>query len=148
MNIIHRTLSPVGFLHCVWLWLDRSTNAGAVIARQVGYGLLSGRTDPLTTFLAALMQISLHRWVIARFSNVACQFSVSTWHTSGSISASGYVLEKVQDGLALIAQKSPSLLIRVQPYSHKKSSKTSYKVHKISKFRQYFSKPVTDSLLT
>ena len=82
------------------------------------------------------------------FSNVACQFSVFTWHTSGCISASGYVLEKVQDGLALIAPKSPSLLIRVQPYSHKKSSKASYKVHKISKFRQYFSKPVTDSLLT
>ena len=90
----------------------------------------------------------LHRWVIARFSNVACQFSVSTWHTSGCISASGYVLEKVQDGLALIAQKSPSLLIRFHPHSHKKSSKTSYIVHKNSKFRQYFSKPVTDSLLT
>ncbi|MGN0997965.1 MAG: hypothetical protein ACI4PO_00260, partial [Faecousia sp.] len=29
-----------------------------VIARQVGHGLFSGRTDPLTTFLAALMQIS------------------------------------------------------------------------------------------
>ena len=42
--------------HCVELWLGRSTNAGAVIARQVGHGLLSGRTDPLTTFLAALMQ--------------------------------------------------------------------------------------------
>ena len=51
----------------MWLWLDRSTNAGAVIARQAGHDLLSGRTDPLTTFLAALMQIALHRWVIARF---------------------------------------------------------------------------------
>ena len=44
------------------------------------------------------------------FSNVACQFSVSTWHTSGCISASGYVLEKVQDGLSVVAQKAPHYL--------------------------------------
>jgi hypothetical protein len=69
------------------------------MARQVGHGLFFGRTDPLSTFLAAFMQTSLHRWVIARFSNVACQFSISTWHTSGCFSASGYLLEKVQDGL-------------------------------------------------
>ena len=36
---------------------DRSTNAGAVIARQIGHDLLSGRSDPLPTLLAAFMQI-------------------------------------------------------------------------------------------
>ena len=40
----------------------------------------------------------------------ACQFSVSTWHTSGCISVSGYVLEKVQDGLSVVAQKAPHYL--------------------------------------
>ena len=35
---------------------DRSTNAGAVIARQIGHDLLSGRSDPLPTLLAAFMQ--------------------------------------------------------------------------------------------
>jgi hypothetical protein len=37
---------------------DRSTNAGAVIARQIGHDLLSGRSDPLPTFNAAFMQVS------------------------------------------------------------------------------------------
>ena len=36
---------------------DRSTNAGAVIARQIGHDLLSGRLDPLPTLLAAFMQL-------------------------------------------------------------------------------------------
>ena len=35
---------------------DRSTNAGAVIARQIGHDLLSGRSDPLPTLFAAFMQ--------------------------------------------------------------------------------------------
>ena len=122
----------------MWLWLDRSTNAGAVIARQVGHGLLSGRTDPLTTFLAALMQIPLHRWVIARFSNVACQFSVSTWHTSGCISASGYVLEKVQDGLALIAKKAPHYLSVFSHIRTRKVQKLPIKFIKILSFDSIF----------
>ena len=37
---------------------DRSTNAGAVIARQIGHDLLSGQSDPLPTFNAAFMQVS------------------------------------------------------------------------------------------
>ena len=36
---------------------DRSTNAGAVIARQIGHDLFSGRSDPLPTLFAAFMQI-------------------------------------------------------------------------------------------
>ena len=44
---------------------DRSTNAGAVIARQIGHDLLSGRSDPLPTLFAAFMQTSLHRWIFA-----------------------------------------------------------------------------------
>ena len=44
---------------------DRSTNAGAVIARQIGHDLLSGRSDPLPTLFAAFMQRSLHRWIFA-----------------------------------------------------------------------------------
>ena len=36
---------------------DRSTNAGAVIARQIVHDLLFGRLDPLPTLLAAFMQI-------------------------------------------------------------------------------------------
>ena len=50
--------------------------------------------------------VFLHRWVIARFSNVACQFSVCTWHTSGCISASGYAIEEVHERLFLMIQKS------------------------------------------
>ena len=44
---------------------DRSTNAGAVIARQIGHDLLSGRSDPLPTLSAAFMHINLHRWIFA-----------------------------------------------------------------------------------
>ena len=33
-------------------------HAGAVIARQIGHDLLSGRLDPLPTLLAAFMQLS------------------------------------------------------------------------------------------
>ena len=46
-------------------FLDRSPNAGAVIARQSGHDLLSGRSVPLPTLLAAFMQISPHRWIFA-----------------------------------------------------------------------------------
>ena len=40
-------------------------HAGAVIARQIGHDLLSGRLDPLPTLFAAFMQIDLHRWIFA-----------------------------------------------------------------------------------
>ena len=82
-------------------------------------------------------------------SSVACQFSVCTWHTSGCISASGYVLEKVHMGFfPMLQRSSPLLFIQFQPASYKNSSKTSYKIHKNSKFRQYFLEPITDYLLT
>ncbi len=74
---------------------DRSTNAGAVIARQIGHDLLSGRSDPLPTLSAAFMQSSCTGGS-SRSLQCRCPFSVFTRHTSGCISASGYALYKVQ----------------------------------------------------
>ena len=74
---------------------DRSTNAGAVIARQIGHNLLSGRSDPLPTLIAAFMQI-LCTGGSSRSLQCRCPFSVFTRHTNGCISVSGYTLYKVQ----------------------------------------------------
>ncbi len=74
---------------------DRSTNAGAVIARQIGHDLLSGRSDPLPTLLAAFMQI-VCTGGSSRSLQCRCPFSVFTRHTNGCISVSGYALYKVQ----------------------------------------------------
>ena len=82
--------------------------------------------------------VSLHRWVIARFSNVACQFSVSTWHTSGCISASGYVLEKVQDGLSVVAQKAPHYLSGFRNALSRKNQKLPIKFIKDFSFDSIF----------
>ena len=73
---------------------DRSTNVGAVIARQIGHDLLSGRSDPLPTLLAAFMQI-LCTGGSSRSLQCRCPFSVFTRHTNGCISVSGYALRKV-----------------------------------------------------
>lgn len=75
---------------------DRSTNAGAVIARQIGHDLLFGRSDPLPTLLAAFMQI-LYTDGSSRSLQCCCPFSVFTRHTNGRISVSGYSLEKVRE---------------------------------------------------
>ena len=75
---------------------DRSTNAGAVIARQIGHDLLSGRSDPLPTLLAAFMQI-VCTGGSSRSLQCRCPFSVFTRHTNGCISVSGYSLEKVRE---------------------------------------------------
>ena len=72
------------------------------------------------------------------FSNVACQFSVSTWHTSGCISAPGYVLEKVQDGLALIAKKAPHYLSVFSHIRTRKVQKLPIKFIKILSFDSIF----------
>ena len=73
---------------------DRSTNAGAVIARQIGHDLLSGRSGPLPTLFAAFMQVYCTGGS-SRFLQCRCPFSVFTRHTNGCISVSGYSLEKV-----------------------------------------------------
>ena len=75
---------------------DRSTNAGAVIAKQIGHDLLSGRSDPLPTLFAAFMQI-LCTGGSSRSLQCCCPFSVFTRHTNGCISVSGYSLEKVRE---------------------------------------------------
>ena len=75
---------------------DRSTNAGAVIARQIGHDLLSGRSDPLPTLLAAFMQI-LCTDGSSRSLQCRCPFSIFTRHTNGCISVSGYSLWKVHE---------------------------------------------------
>ena len=74
---------------------DRSTNAGAVIARQISHNLLSGRSDPLPTLLAAFMQVDCTGGS-SRSLQCRCPFSVFTRHTNGCISVSGYSLFKVQ----------------------------------------------------
>ena len=75
---------------------DRSTNAGAVIARQIGHDLLSGRSDPLPTLLAAFMQI-VCTGGSSRSLQCRCPFSIFTRHTNGCISVSGYALGKVHE---------------------------------------------------
>ena len=55
------------------LFQDRSTNAGAVIARQIGHDLLSGRLDPLPILLAAFMQLPAQMDLRAP-SNVAAHY--------------------------------------------------------------------------
>ena len=84
---------------------DRSTNAGAVIARQIGHDLLSGRSDPLPTLLAAFMQI-LCTGGSSRSLQCRCPFSVFTRHTNGCISVSGYSLRKVHEKAFSGFQKS------------------------------------------
>ena len=84
---------------------DRSTNAGAVIARQIGHDLLSGRSDPLPTLLAAFMQI-LCTGGSSRSLQCCCPFSVFTRHTNGCISVSGYSLRKVHEKAFSGFQKS------------------------------------------
>ena len=101
----------------------RSTNAGAVIARQIGHDLLSGRSDPLPTLLAAFMQIPCTGGS-SRSLQCRCPFSVFTRHTNGCISVSGYALYKVQ-----VKSIPFSLFCRFPDSSNKKSSKRSQKLH-------------------
>ena len=84
---------------------DRSTNAGAVIARQIGHDLLSGRSDPLPTLLAAFMQI-ICTGGSSRSLQWRCPFSIFTRHTNGCISVSGYSLCKVRLRVVSWFQKS------------------------------------------
>ena len=71
-------------------------HAGAVIARQICHDLLSGRSDPLPTLNAALMQFTCTGGS-SRSLQCRCPFSVFTRHTNGCISVSGYSLRKVHE---------------------------------------------------
>ena len=86
---------------------DRSTNAGAVIARQIGHDLLYGRLDPLPTLLAAFMQ-NVRTGGSSRSLQCCCPFSVFTRHTNGCIFVSGYSLGKVQKESFFEFRKSSS----------------------------------------
>ena len=59
-------------------------------------------------------------------------------HTSGCFSASGYVLEKVQDGLALIAKKAPHYLSVFSHIRTRKVQKLPIKFIKILSFDSIF----------
>ena len=107
---------------------DRSTNAGAVIARQIGHDLLSGRSDPLPTLFAAFMQM-LCTDGSSRSLQCRCPFSVFTRHTNGCISVSGCSLGKVRDrAFSGVRKSSPSLLIQFRKPIRNKKSKTSHNV--------------------
>ena len=93
---------------------DRSTNAGAVIARQIGHDLLSGRSDPLPTLVAAFMQIDLHRWIFAlppMSLPILCLYKA---HQRMYFSFWICTLQGSVQGLSESLEKVPSLLIQFQ----------------------------------
>ena len=104
---------------------DRSTNAGAVIARQIGHDLLSGRLDPLPTLLAAFMQIPAQMDPRAP-SNVAAH-SLSLQGTPTDV----FPLLDIHFGR--FTKRTPfSLFSRTSICNYDKSSKTSQKLHQNS----------------
>ena len=116
---------------------DRSTNAGAVIARQIGHDLFSGRLDPLPTLLAAFMQ-NVCTGGSSRSLQCRCPFSVFTRHTNGCISVSGYSLCKEQSRHFPVSPKAPSLLIQFRKPIRNKTSKTSHNIQEQFQLRQDF----------
>ena len=93
---------------------DRSTNAGAVIARQIGHDLLSGRSDPLPTLFAAFMQKSLHRWIFAlppMSLPILCLYKA---HQRMYFSFWLCTLQGPGLGFFWVPEKFPSLLIQFQ----------------------------------
>ena len=110
---------------------DRSTNAGAVIARQIGHDLLSGRSGPLPTLFAAFMQVYCTGGS-SRFLQCRCPFSVFTRHTNGCISVPGYAFYKVQfRDYPSLRKKSPHYLssfISILIADSEKLPKTFYKI--------------------
>jgi len=90
---------------------DRSTNAGAVIARQIGHDLLYGRSDPLPTLLAAFMQIPAQMDPRAP-SNVAAH-SLSLQGTPTDVfSFLDIHLKRFMKGFFRLSKEFPSLLIQ------------------------------------
>ena len=109
---------------------DRSTNAGAVIARQIGHDLLSGRSDPLPTLLAAFMQIDLHRWIFAlppMSLPILCLYKA---HQRMYFSLWIFTSEGSRKGFFQIPEKFPSLLIQFRKPIRNIKSKTSHNVQK------------------
>ena len=112
----------------VW---DRSTNAGAVIARQIGHDLLSGRLDPLPTLLAAFMQIPAQ--VDPRAPSNVAAHSLSLQGTPTDVFSS-------LDIYFRRFRKRYTLFITI-PFlqvSQDFFSKTSHKIQKHFQLRQYF----------
>ena len=108
---------------------DRSTNAGAVIARQIGHDLLFGRLDPLPTLLAAFMQISAQ--VDPRAPSNVAAHSLSIQGTPTDVSSFLDIhLERFMKGFFRVPKKFLSLLIRGQKPSQQKLAKTSHNVQK------------------
>ena len=94
---------------------DRSTNAGAVTARQIGHDLLSGRSDPLPTLSAAFMQLPAQVDLRAP-SNVAAH-SLSLQGTPTDVfSFLDMYLRRYRLGHLQSSGICPSLLIRVQKH--------------------------------
>ena len=120
---------------------DRSTNAGAVIARQIGHDLLSGRSDPLPTLLAAFMQI-VCTGGSSRSLQCRCPFSVFTRHTNGCISVSGYSLWKVQLRASPVLEKSPHYLSSSSGLLIADSEKLPITFYKISPCDTLFAKKI------
>ena len=113
---------------------NRRTNAGAVIARQIGHDLLSGRSDPLPTLFAAFMQIPCTDGS-SRSLQCCCPFSVFTRHTNGCISVSGYSLEKVREKAFSGSRKSsPHYLSSFANPSGTKNQKLPIKSNNILSF--------------
>ena len=109
---------------------DRSTNAGAVIARQIGHDLLSGRSDPLPTLFAAFMQMDLHRWIFAlppMSLPILCLYKA---HQRMYFSFWIFTSEGSRKGFFRIPEKFPSLLIQFRKPIRNKKSKTSHNVQK------------------
>ena len=101
---------------------DRSTNAGAVIARQIGHDLFSGQLDPLPTLFAAFMQFPAQMDLRAP-SNVAAH-SLSLQGTPTD------VFQFLDMHLERFTKRLPfSLLSRFPSSANKKSSKTCQKLH-------------------
>ena len=107
-------------------------HAGAVIARQIGHDLLSGRSDPLPTLLAAFMHI-VCTGGSSRSLQCRCPFSIFTRHTNGCISASGYAFGKVHEkAFSGSRKKSPHYLSSFRGIliaDSEKLPKTFYKIY-------------------
>ena len=96
---------------------NRSTNAGAVIAKQIGHDLLSGRSDPLPTLFAAFMQITCTGGS-SRFLQCRCPFSVFyKAHQRMYFSFWIFTLKGSRKGFFRTPKKFLSLLIQFQEHS-------------------------------
>ena len=116
---------------------DRSTNAGAVIARQIGHDLLSGRSDPLPTFNAAFMQVSAQ--VDLRAPSSVAAHSLSLQGTPTDVFQFLDIhFTRSNRGHFPVSPKAPSLLIQFRKPIRNKTSKTSHNIQEQFQLRQDF----------